>query len=1047
MEGLVMSEKLERFILLIKTIFEIDKSDLDFGIYRIINIRKAEIEEFLSKGLPEKVQEALIPFASNTEVLEKRIKEIENTCSEVGIEIVASKMADEYAQLKSQLTSGIDLSSLETDVYSGLYTFFNRYYDEGDFISKRRYKEGVYAIPYEGEEVKLYWANQDQYYIKTTENFKDYVFKLDDERSVHFRLVDATLEKDNNKEASGSKRVFTLYEENDENPEIKTFEAKGNELIIRFIFDIPEDKKRKHKEDNFIKIANELSTNHKNWLELLSRIPNKDTKKEKTLLEKHLDAYVAKNTFDYFIHKDLRGFLNRELDFFIKSEIIHLDDLDTANEKRVDTYLAKVRAIKRVGKIIIDFLAQIEDFQKKIWLKKKFVITTDWCITLDQIPESFYNEILKNHSQIQEWIEMYAIDEVEGFSDNLSIDFLKKNQTLLLDTRHYNHNFKERVISSITNLDQKTNGVLINSENFQALNIISCKYQGKIDSCYIDPPYNTKSSEIMYKNGYKHSSWLSLVEQRINKAKHLFDLNSSFCVTIDDVEYKNLSMLCCMLFGHENLLGNVVIKNNPSGRSTVSGFAVAHEYALFYSTATNGRIGRLERTEEQTARYDQQDEGGLFEWVNFRKHGGFKEDSPKMFYPMCIKNDKVRVPKIDWDEKSETWIVLEKFDEEEKVVYPIDENGVNRRWKWGIDRTRKEIDNFCIRIDRTGQKAIYMKARINDEGMLPLTIWDKKEYSSTSYGTNLLKDLFGYTNSFSYPKSVIAVKDCLKVINSGKKSIVLDFFAGSGTTAHAVISLNKEDSGDRKYLLVEMGDYFDTVTVPRIKKSIYASGIKDWKEGKPVNRNEGVSQIVKQICLESYEDALTNIYFSEKDQSMQSLFGDEYLINYMFDLGTRDSLLYLDQFKTPFEYKMKIVESNETKEKIIDLAETFNYLVGLSVYSQSVTTYFEALDNSNGSYEGAVRLCEDIDGEFAFKKIVGTLPDGRKTLIIWRNITEDIVRSNAALDVYFENNQTPKIDLIYVNGDNNLANLRNENDQWKVNLIEATFKECMFEEV
>lgn len=168
-----MSEKLNRFTSLMKNIFELDKSDLDFGIYRIMNIRKAEIEKFLSDGLPHKVQETLAPFASNTEDIEKRIAEIEKICSEVGVEVTSSKMAEEYATLKSQLAGGVDMSALETDVYSALYSFFNRYYDEGDFLSKRRYKEGVYAIPYEGEEVKLYWANHDQYYIKTAENFKE----------------------------------------------------------------------------------------------------------------------------------------------------------------------------------------------------------------------------------------------------------------------------------------------------------------------------------------------------------------------------------------------------------------------------------------------------------------------------------------------------------------------------------------------------------------------------------------------------------------------------------------------------------------------------------------------------------------------------------------------------------------------------------------------------------------------------------------------------------------------------------------------------------
>jgi adenine-specific DNA-methyltransferase len=171
------SEKLIRFISLLEGIFELDKADLDFGIYRILNIRKDEIMQFLSEGLPKKVQDALSPFAADTGKATERIAAIEKQAAELGIEINASpKLAEEYARLRSQLAAGTDLSSLETDVYSALYSFFNRYYDDGDFISKRRYKEGVYAIPYEGEEVKLYWANADQYFIKTAENFRDYTF-------------------------------------------------------------------------------------------------------------------------------------------------------------------------------------------------------------------------------------------------------------------------------------------------------------------------------------------------------------------------------------------------------------------------------------------------------------------------------------------------------------------------------------------------------------------------------------------------------------------------------------------------------------------------------------------------------------------------------------------------------------------------------------------------------------------------------------------------------------------------------------------------------
>ena len=197
------NERLDRFTKLLKEIFELDKSDLDFGIYRVMNLRKTQIEEFLTQRLPQMVQETLAPFAQGSkEEIRAQMTQIEESVAGMGMTVDAlpdiAPMKQKYIALQKSLAEGADLSALETDVYSALYSFFNRYYEDGDFISKRRYKEGVYAIPYEGEEVKLYWANQDQYYIKTSENFKDYTFVFDG-ITVHFRLVDATTEQNNNK--------------------------------------------------------------------------------------------------------------------------------------------------------------------------------------------------------------------------------------------------------------------------------------------------------------------------------------------------------------------------------------------------------------------------------------------------------------------------------------------------------------------------------------------------------------------------------------------------------------------------------------------------------------------------------------------------------------------------------------------------------------------------------------------------------------------------------------------------------------------------------
>lgn len=1032
------SEKLRRFITLLEGIFELDKADLDFGIYRIMNIRKDEIKQFLSEGLPKKVRDALAPFAADTSTITKRIGEIEKQAADLGIEITASsKLADEYARLKSQLSSGTDLLSLETDVYSALYSFFNRYYDEGDFISKRRYKEGVYAIPYEGEEVKLYWANADQYYIKTTENFRDYTF-IDDGKKVHFRTVDATTEKDNNKESDTAKREFMLYTETPDRPELKTIEEIDGELVIRFVYDIPADKKVKWAEVNLAAISDAITKRFKGWYHLLA--PASGAKKEtRTILEKHLTAYVAKNTFDYFIHKDLRGFLTRELDFFIKSEVIHLDDIDTTDEKRADSYLAKVRAIKRVGKIIIDFLAQIEDFQKKLWLKKKFVVATNWCITLDRIDESFYPEIIANGPQIAEWKEMYAIDEIEGdlvtvgYSEPLTADFLRQNGNLVLDTRHFTIDFKDRLVASIDNLDEQTGGLLIHSENFQALRLLTERYRGQVKCVYIDPPYNAQSSLILYKNTFKHSSWLSLMFDRLQTATQLLNEKFVFITAIDEVEQEVLGQIISQVFP-ENQKVCVSIVHNPRGQQGKN-VSYTHEFAYFiYPSDAEKYIADVKRAEVDSR--------------TLRDSGteSNREDAATCFYPFFVKDFKIigvgEVPDDSFHPSSNNII----HDDGIMEIWPIDDNGNEKKWRYSVTSVTRIMEKLEVKNGREAYQIVFNQ----DMGVMR-SLWVDAKYDASEYGTKVLQSILGAENTPEnmYPKSVYTVSESLAV-NSDKSANIIDYFAGSGTTGHAVLNLNRADKGNRKYILVEMGEYFNTVTLPRMKKVVYSA---DWKSGKPENRNTGVSHIMKYITLESYEDTLSNIELDEDKHQLYLKFGDEYMVRYMFDYEAKDSMLSLNVFSAPFAYQMKINENNETKDKTVDLCETFNYLIGLTVIRQSAVAYFSAIPVDpipKDGYEGMVKLERDDSGEYGFKQIEGKTPDGKRVLIIWRTVTKDLLQSNAVLDAYFTkhriNPADREFDVIYVNGDNNLENLRLDDESWKVQRIEPVFKEKMFEE-
>jgi len=384
---------------------------------------------------------------------------------------------------------------------------------------------------------------------------------------------------------------------------------------------------------------------------------------------------------------------------------------------------------------------------------------------------------------------------------------------------------------------------LIEGDNLASLKLLEKTHKGRIDLIYIDPPYNTGAKNWIYDNDYvdsndlfRHSKWLSFMKKRLKSAYNLLSCDGIIIVTIDDYEVDTLTLLMDELFGEEHRLATIIIKNNPSGRSTVSGVSISHEYALFYCKNDNVKLGRLPRNEAQIARYKETDSNGRFEWVNFRKHGGYKEDAPSMYYPIYVKKDgsSFRIPKLLWNERIKEYSILEESETDELVSLPIDEEGRQRRWKWGLDRALTQQSDMSVRLDRNKVPAIYIKARMKEEGMLPLTVWDSKEYSSTEYGANLLSKIMG-GKKFDYPKSLYAVIDCLKVGNAKKDTIILDFFAGSGTTGHAVMKLNAEDGGSRKFILCTNNEnnICRDVTYERIKRVIakedYKASLKYFK--------------------------------------------------------------------------------------------------------------------------------------------------------------------------------------------------------------------------
>jgi len=561
------------------------------------------------------------------------------------------------------------------------------------------------------------------------------------------------------------------------------------------------------------------------------------------------------------------------------------------------------------------------------------------------------------------------------------------------------------------------------------------RYREKVKSIYIDPPYNTDAGPISYKNGYRSSSWVAMMHDRVKLGRELLPLDGLLTATIDDYQYRELHFAIEEVFGAQNLAGTVVIRMNPSGRPLPQGFAQSHEYAIVAKRSDLAQIENLPRSEKQNARYKHRDDDGqMYMWELFRKRGSNSErtDRPSLYYPIYLRGEDFRVPRMTYDPDRKDWDIHEEPDTDESVIYPIDDNGTLRTWRGSPDDLIDNPSNYRVKIEDS-KVTVYYKFRPNSEGVLPLTNWIDAKYSATEHGTGYLKNFFSEYNVFSYPKSIYAVEDCIRVGGATANATVLDYFAGSGTTGHAVINLNRSDQGSRKYILAEQGAYFETVIKPRLKKAVFSA---DWSEGKPTAPETGISHAFKVLKIEGYEDTLNNLDLkrSEAQASLLERFSadkrDDYLMRYMLDVEGRGSLLSISDFRKPFDYSLKVAvdSAGAWEERKVDLVETFNYLIGLTVRHI------------------------DIQLRQGFATVEGWLPTGERTLILWRDCDkigyEELTRLCDKLAI---NPADSEYDVVYINGDHNIPSVVETTEEegsvikkLMLRQIEPAFLDAMF---
>ena len=1023
-----------KFQNLLRELFQFDCADLDFGIYRIMNQKRDVVEQFIADTLPTAVAAELDSgLLAQQAQAQARLEELaEKVIAAFGDgaigddgELAAAlgdyPLSQAYRDAQARAV-GNSRADVEADIYNHLYAFFGRYYEDGDFIAQRRYSRNQrYAIPYDGEEVHLHWANRDQYYVKTDEYFRNYDWQAPNGVMVHFRLDNAKVEQNNVK---GDKRFFLPITAK------VNWDADGRAVTIPVEYrPLCNEESKQYGKSNQQKNINETAAtaipkqigNVPDALAALTGERQSNANSPVSHLLYHLRRYTTRNNADFFIHKNLSEFLNRELDFYLKNEVLNLNHIDNAGLDMAESWFQQMRLIKAVGSQIIDFLAQIEDFQKLLWEKRTFVTETQYCITLGNIGTDLYSDIIANDAQWDEWRELFHIDDTHR-----SEAFLQTHPTLVLDTRHFDTNFTNRLLASFSNLDEITDGVLVHSENWQALHLMQEKYKGIIHCTYIDPLYNTGEDGFMYKDNYQHSTWLSMMDNLIPHLQSLLTESGSLVSHIDEHEFSRFDQLISIHFGTENNVGPVVWdKRNPKGDATA--IASQHEYLCWavknyralkgdkqkFSRKKANAQAIIKKANELVARHKgvsdtvrnefkswlakQAFSGGEKAYDNLDENGAVyqsvsmawpnTQQAPiEYFEPLIhpVTNKPCPVPSRGWRNPPQTMTYLL---EQDQILFGIDETTQPRRKYLLTDNMSENVPSL---------------------------------YYYGGSDANLQKN-FGY--SFDNPKPLRLSEYVIAIAASDSKSLVLDCFAGSGTTGHAVINLNREDGGHRNFILMEMGEYFDTVLLPRVKKVTFAP---EWKDGRPkrqatVDEADRSPRIVKYIRLESYEDTLDSIEFDRPSQLPGIESSDEYLLKYQLRWETKDSetLLNVAKLTDPFHYRLRVHVNGERRERRVDLPETFSYLLGLNVRTRR--TY-----DHNGKrylvYRGATRA-----------------EPNRTMVIIWR-ATEGWTETDFARDRDFiaAESLADEADTVYVNGDSCIPGAKP---------VEPMFKARMFDGV
>ena len=814
--------------------------------------------------------------------------------------------------LKEEIDKALgDFPEFREELFDRLYNFFKRYFSESGSIYFRFTPphEHVYEKVYtDDRDVALFWKTHMLYYVKTDRLFRSMVVEVD---GFRFFFDVSILE---HKRANEKRSLVYDFKERREDGTLAftvTYSERGRKTNIA-------DIRRAIKDALGLK-------------KYTAQVPSEKT------LERAFRLFERQSEVDYFINKDARKFLREQFNLWLYQYVFEPEERQGTvwTERRI----RQLQVLKKIAYKIVDFIAQFEDELVRIWNKPKFVLGSHYVITLDRIAAQEGGtaalERLLAHpgmaDQVQEWRDLGMVGE-EFTPEQVWVEDLmgkrlhERYRYLPLDTRHF-PDLEMVILSLFDHLDRELDGRLVHSENYQALKTMLPKFRERVKTIYIDPPYNTGNDEFIYDDHFRHSSWLTMMENRLRLAREWMRGDGVIFVSVDDNEHSESWELMEGLFGAENAITSMVWEGGLKNDSRF--ISVSQDYIVTFvrdkvRLTEKGEIWRVrkegideiyrevERLKKQYEDDYERISEALKEWYRALPKG--HPAKAHRHYSMVDERGVFFPGDISWPGGGGPTY---------EVLHPITQMPVERPARGWVfptpERMQQAIQEGRVYFGPDETSVPKLKRYLHEtEGQVLSPVF----YKDRRAAFQQLRNILGH-DAYRNPKDPEVIEKIIEA-TTDKSSLVLDFFAGSGTTGHAVINLNREDGGRRKYILVEMADYFHTVLLPRIKKVVFSD---KWRDGKAQEDGKGIGHFVKYFRLEQYEEVLRKAHYRDDDAPL--FFQDPYT-QYVF---LRDPKM-LDNAETGEKVMEVDMEGDEVRVDLsklypdIDLAETLSCLTG-----------------------------------------------------------------------------------------------------------------------